>query len=168
MYRLSCVFNECVAGANQRNWSQEFEERRDAEEALWQHVVDLDSCNLSTETADTLQQTLADHEGDADVETWVKRLWGSDLLTDHRVIATMTGDIRWRPGDNTCDCGDFTLRITRDPGRPLGSGEGRTITFRLKLTPEERERLDRLAEGAGCTPSQYVRSAVFDDLEDLK
>lgn len=56
---------------------------------------------------------------------------------------------------------DKQLHKKRTRGRPFGSGEGRDITFRLKLTPDERKRLDDMAEGAGQTPSQYVRSKVF-------
>ncbi len=48
-----------------------------------------------------------------------------------------------------------------NPGRPVGSGEGRTVTFRLKLTPEERRRLDEMAQESGETPSQLVRRNVF-------
>lgn len=46
-------------------------------------------------------------------------------------------------------------------GRPFGAGEGRAVTFRLRLTPEERVELDRLAEEQGQTPSQFIRTRVF-------
>ena len=46
-------------------------------------------------------------------------------------------------------------------GRPRGTGEDRTVTFRLRLTVEERTRLNNLAAESGITPSQYVRSKVF-------
>lgn len=48
-----------------------------------------------------------------------------------------------------------------EPGRPVGPGGARSVTFRLMLTPTEREELTRLAEGEGCTPSQFVRTRVF-------
>jgi hypothetical protein len=47
------------------------------------------------------------------------------------------------------------------PGRPVGTGDNRVITFRLKLTLEERAKLDELAEAAGQTPSQLVRDRIF-------
>jgi hypothetical protein len=42
-----------------------------------------------------------------------------------------------------------------------GQKQNRNITFRLMLTPTEREQLNTLASDAGQTPSQYVRSVVF-------
>lgn len=53
------------------------------------------------------------------------------------------------------------MGIERSPGRPFGSGEGRVVTFRLMLTPEERKQLNDLAEAQGQTPSQYVRDRIF-------
>jgi len=48
-------------------------------------------------------------------------------------------------------------------GRPYkDSDDLRVITFRLKLTKDERQRLAELAEEQGQTPSQYVRSRIFD------
>jgi hypothetical protein len=51
----------------------------------------------------------------------------------------------------------------RRAGRPniQGTGNERNIPFRIKLTQAERDRLDELAEDAGCTPSQYVRDRIF-------
>lgn len=51
--------------------------------------------------------------------------------------------------------------VENTPGRPVGSGEGRTVTFRLLLTPDERERLNELAAEQGQTPSQFVRERIF-------
>ena len=49
--------------------------------------------------------------------------------------------------------------IERSPGRPPMAGVPRTVTFRLRLTPEERTHLDTLASASGETPSQYLRRA---------
>ena len=49
----------------------------------------------------------------------------------------------------------------RPVGRPLGSGLGRCITFRLRLNRSERLRLSKLAALAGDrTPSDYLRRAA--------
>lgn len=54
-----------------------------------------------------------------------------------------------------------TPTASSSAGRPIGTGEDRAITFRLRLTEAERERLDDLAAEAGMTASQYVRSKIF-------
>lgn len=51
--------------------------------------------------------------------------------------------------------------VRRPRGRPTGAGEDRRLTFRLRLTEEERKKLDMLAEESGLTPSQLVRKKVF-------
>lgn len=47
------------------------------------------------------------------------------------------------------------------PGRPVGSGDGRTVTFRVMLTPAERERVQRAAEENGETVSQFARRQLL-------
>lgn len=37
----------------------------------------------------------------------------------------------------------------------------RDVTFRLRLTADERERLDEMAAEAGMTASQYARKQIF-------
>ena len=49
----------------------------------------------------------------------------------------------------------------RRAGRPVGSGDGRTITKRLRLTPEEDADLQRRVEESGDSWSQYVRRQLF-------
>jgi hypothetical protein len=50
----------------------------------------------------------------------------------------------------------------RKPGRPYTPEHlRRESLFRLRLTQDEREELERLAEEHGCTPTQYIRSRVF-------
>ncbi len=53
---------------------------------------------------------------------------------------------------------DWMSRI----GRPT-IADPRAVTFRLRLTPDERDRLNKLAEESGQTPSQFVRDRVFSD-----
>lgn len=48
----------------------------------------------------------------------------------------------------------------RNRGRPY---EGRVLTFRVKLTHDERKLIDQWAEECGCTPSQYVRRKLFEE-----
>lgn len=48
----------------------------------------------------------------------------------------------------------------RKAGRPVGSGQDRTILFRLRLNAGERAELDRRAEEAGQTPSQWLRERI--------
>ena len=49
----------------------------------------------------------------------------------------------------------------RNMGRPPIDDETRADTFRWRLTPTERRRLDEMAAEHGQTPSQYLRSVVF-------
>ena len=48
-----------------------------------------------------------------------------------------------------------------NPGRPPLADETRSNLFRLRLTPGERARLNRMAAEHGETPSQYIRRVVF-------
>lgn len=54
-------------------------------------------------------------------------------------------------------------RFVRRPGRPVGPEGERSVLFRLRLTPEERKRLDDMAAEQGVTPSQLVRKRVFEE-----
>lgn len=56
---------------------------------------------------------------------------------------------------------DEVVESLRKPGRPVGSGDNRVITKRLKLTPEEDADLQRRVEESGDTWSQYVRRQLF-------
>ena len=51
-------------------------------------------------------------------------------------------------------------RRHQNPGRPVGTGHDRCITFRLRLNVEERKALDERATEIGMTPSQYLRSKI--------
>ena len=44
--------------------------------------------------------------------------------------------------------------LHRRPGRPFGSGDGRIITKRVKLTPEENDTLNKRVEASGLTWSK--------------
>jgi len=57
-----------------------------------------------------------------------------------------------RPPDN---------RTAARLGRPPLAGETRCVLFRLRLTPDERARLNAMAEEHGETPSQYIRRVLF-------
>ena len=46
-------------------------------------------------------------------------------------------------------------------GRPPIDGETRADTFRWRITPTERQRLESMAAEHGQTPSQYLRRVVF-------
>ena len=112
MYRLTMEPNACVTTL--RGWTEEHPDRDAAEHALIEYVCDR-APNLYYETEDSLRQTLADNPRGGCVEAYVTRAWGGDERTDHRVIVGDAGDVRWRPGDNSCDCGDYILRIEEDP-----------------------------------------------------
>ena len=47
-------------------------------------------------------------------------------------------------------------------GRPVGSGDDRVITKRLRLTPAENIALDQLVADSGMTFSQYARNKLFE------
>jgi hypothetical protein len=50
---------------------------------------------------------------------------------------------------------------TQPPHGLKNQKSNRVVTFRLMLTPFEREQLNQLASDAGQTASQYVRSVIF-------
>lgn len=65
------------------------------------------------------------------------------------------------------DKGRWSLgHVVRSPGRPTKSPEAsRTVTFRLRLTPSERESLDAQAEATGQTPSQFLRGKITTSID---
>lgn len=52
-------------------------------------------------------------------------------------------------------------------GRPVGSGDGRTITKRVRLTATEDAELDKQVTESGLTWSQYVRGKLSQSTADL-
>lgn len=89
-----------------RGWSEDYETLAEAESALIEYVCDRGG-NLEYETEDSIRQYVADNDGET--TDYTRAAWGSDLLTDHRVIM-YEDQVRWRPGWEFCDCGDYTLR----------------------------------------------------------
>lgn len=53
------------------------------------------------------------------------------------------------------------LWMRRGPGRPIGSGQDRNVTKRLRLTIEEGAALDQLVSDSGLTFSQFARNRLL-------
>jgi hypothetical protein len=51
----------------------------------------------------------------------------------------------------------------RGPGRPaLAKGEGKAAIFSVRLSPEERERIEQAAQALGLKASAWARLALLD------
>ena len=50
------------------------------------------------------------------------------------------------------------------PKRAVGRPESGRITITVRISPEEKERLNRAAQAAGVDKSAYVRKALLNQL----
>lgn len=51
--------------------------------------------------------------------------------------------------------------MKRGPGRPrLASGKAKGRVLSVRLTPAERDAVERAARAAGCSPSEWARRVL--------